>query len=325
MYEIRQKMREQPSRYNPLALLYTAYQFGQLNKEWPTTDGADLTDRSEKALQEFSQQNKPFFLWTHFMDVHAPISPHRAAEANLASIPTFRSLFWDASRAGRFYEPNYDSLYDSSIRYVDNQVAKIVDQLRDLGKLDETVIIVTGDHGEVLFDRQDVYGHPPHYHYDDLLHVPLLVYDSDGPSGRIQSPISSAWIHEVIGEAIDIEMEGFPSQSGSESIRKEGTVNFVVSDTLNESGHTVTVRNSEWKVIVHRNLGGEQIRWEYADKPIGYHYRQDRGERSPTDETPTELLEEARSYLVSKAQLPEITGEFSAATEQRLQDLGYKM
>ncbi|QIB79137.1 sulfatase [Haloferax volcanii] len=325
MYALREKMRNQPTRYNPLSLLYAVHRYRQLMTEWPTTDGADIVDEVTDTLQQLGEKQSPFFLWTHFMDVHAPISPKRADEAGLASVPTFRSLHWDASRAGRFFEPNYDTLYDSAVRYVDNQIGRVVETLRQMGELEETVIIVTGDHGEVLFDRNEVYGHPPHYHYDDLLQVPLLVYDADGPSGRIQTPVSLAWLHEIIAESANVELSGFPSESGLESIRSEGEPNPVISDTLDETGHTISIRDGAHKVILHNSFQDNQIKWEYRSEPSCFNYQQDRAERVKIGDIPESLLKEGERRLKEEGRLPEIQGEFSAQTEQRLQDLGYKM
>jgi len=325
MYALREKMRNQPTQYNPLSLLYVLHRYRQLKTEWPTTDAADIVNEAERVIQQFGEKQAPFFLWTHFMDVHAPISPDRGDAAGLTSVPTLRSLHWDASRAGRFFEPNYETLYDSAVRYVDNQIRRVVEQLREIGELEETVIIVTGDHGEILFDRNEVYGHPPHYHYDELLQVPLLVYDTDGPSERIRTPVSLAWLHELIAELTDISLTGLPSESGLESIRAEGDPNHIISDTLDETGHTVSIRDSTHKVILHNSFQDNQIEWEYRSEPSCFNYQQDPAERVGIDDIPEALLKEGERRINEEGNLPEMQGEFSAQTEQRLQDLGYKM
>lgn len=325
-YDVRERMRRRRSRYNPLAGVYTLYRYSQHRTGWPTTDGAELTDRSIEVLDELSGDGDPFFFWTHFMDVHAPISPTRANSTDLNEIPVLRSLFWDASRAGRFYEPRYEALYDSAVRYVDSQIGRLIAHLRQLGEWKDTVLIVTGDHGEVLFDRESVYGHPPHYHYDDLLHVPLLVSGSETEPDRVDTPVSLAWLHEICSEVSGADLSGFPASSGVESVLDgDSSGSPVVSDTFNERGHTVSVRDTDEKVIAHQSSGTDQICWDYRDQPIGFRYRLDRGERKPLSEPPTVLETTAKEYHVSETKLPEVRGDFSRSTEQRLQDLGYKM
>jgi choline-sulfatase len=325
MYSLREKMRSQPTRYNPLSALYAVYRYRQLRTEWPTTDGAEIVANAEAVLEDLTENQGPFFLWTHFMDVHAPINPNRADSAGLASVPTFRSLHWDASRAGRFFEPHYETLYDSAVRYVDNQIGCLVDTLRQLGELEDTLVVVTGDHGEALFDRDGVYGHPPHYHYDELLHVPLLVYDTDGPTERLQTPVSLAWLHQILSDSHGRELNGFSTKIGTPPICDDGASTVVISDTLDEMGHTVSVRDETYKVIVHRPFDQSTIDWEYQSEPACYRYRQDRSERVNIDEVPEALLQEAENRLLDEDSLPEIQGEFTAQMEQQLQDLGYKM
>ncbi|MEF8824923.1 MAG: sulfatase [Halapricum sp.] len=323
-HEVRERMRSSPTRYNPLAFVYAVHRYRQLRSEWPTTDGADLTDRALNVLDDLTSDDSPFFLWNHYMDVHAPISPERAQSAGLGHIPTIRSLFWDASRAGRFYEPGYGMLYDSAVRYVDAQIGRLVDRLKSADVWDDTVLVVTSDHGEALFDRQGIYGHPPHYHYDELLHVPLLVTNAE-QTGRVDGLISLAWLHELMAAVTEVQFTGFPSEGGSDDILSGGS-DVAISDTLRGAGHTVTARDEHGKVIVHTTAPeGEPIEWEYGDEPICYRYDQDRGERAAMALVESELVDEARSRLTEMFELPEVGGEFDEATRQQLQDLGYRM
>jgi choline-sulfatase len=320
-YAFRNWMRKSQWRYNPLLFFFTAFRLRQMRSGWPTTDAQSLTDRSIEVLSEITEQDSPFFLWTHFMDLHAPIHPKRAADAGLSEIPTVRSILWDARRAGGVHEPRYDLLYDSALRYVDGQLSRLLNHLDRFGELSETVVVVTSDHGEVLFDREGVYGHPPHYHYDELLHVSLLVHNSEHPAARIDSPLSLAWMHELLDEVSGFESEGFPSSSESESLLTAAERAFVVSDTLDETGHTVSVRDQNRKSIVHRGDGS--IDWAYADEPESFSYDLDRHERVPEAECAESLLRHGRSLLRPHTELSEVEGRFDPSTVNRLRDLGY--
>jgi len=322
MYDIRERMRSSRTRYNPLALLYMAYRYKQLRSEWPTTDGKNLIERTIKTVDTLDDGGDPFFTWVHFMDVHAPISPRRAQKSGLGDVPTVRSLFWDASRAGRFSEPRYDYLYDTAIRYVDKQIGRLVDCLKQSGTWEETTLIVTSDHGEALFDRHSVYGHPPHYHFDELLRVPLIISGA-GETGRSENLLSLAWLHEVLDQITTVDFDGYPSGSGTNNIFDEKP-ETVVSDTLRGGGHTVTLRDTTEKVIIHAN-NGDEVEWEYNERPVCYRYDTDQGERNAQPELPDKLYKKAKKLLSEDFTLPEVSGEFSTSTEQRLKDLGYKM
>jgi choline-sulfatase len=94
-------------------------------------------------------RTKPFFTWIHFFDPH---QPYRPSQADLALSVT---------------------PYDAEIAGVDHQIERIVDTLRSRGVLDNTLLIVTADHGESLGEH----GEMTHaiFVYDATLHVPLII------------------------------------------------------------------------------------------------------------------------------------------------------
>jgi len=91
-----------------------------------------------------------FFAWVHLYDPHAPYTPPEPY----------------ASRyAGR--------LYDGEVAWCDELVGRIVTALREAGTLDNTLVILTSDHGEALGEHgEDVHGY---FVYEATLRVPLIV------------------------------------------------------------------------------------------------------------------------------------------------------
>ncbi|MGH9419712.1 MAG: sulfatase-like hydrolase/transferase, partial [Thermoanaerobaculia bacterium] len=94
-------------------------------------------------------RKKPFFTWIHFFDPHQP---------------------YKASPADRAVSV---SPYDAEIMGVDRQIGRIVETLRNRGVLDDTLLIVTADHGESLGEH----GEQTHaiFVYDATVHVPLIM------------------------------------------------------------------------------------------------------------------------------------------------------
>ena len=67
-----------------------------------------------------------------------------------------------------------NALYDGEIAYTDHCIGELLDKLRELKLFDDTVIIVTADHGEEFMDHGGMlHGHTL---YDELVHVPLIVH-----------------------------------------------------------------------------------------------------------------------------------------------------
>jgi len=102
--------------------------------------------------------------------------------------------------------------YDGEIRYDDDNVKKVFETLEDLNLLEDTMIIITSDHGESLgehdiyFDHADV--------YEPTAHVPLIFYGSEIPSDKkieslVQSIDLAPTILDYMGFEIPSEIQGF--------------------------------------------------------------------------------------------------------------------
>src|SRR5205814_5527591 len=90
--------------------------------------------------------------------------------------------------------------YDGGIRSGDTIVGKLLAALRSRDLLDETVVIVTADHGEEFYDHGN-WGHG-HSVYNELLHVPLIVrYPARFPRGvRVDSTVMTIDVMPTILE-----------------------------------------------------------------------------------------------------------------------------
>ena len=91
-----------------------------------------------------------FFAWVHLYDPHAPYTPPEPYATRYAGRP-----------------------YDGEVAWCDELVGRIVTALREVGELDDTLVIVTSDHGEALGEHgEDVHGY---FVYEATLRVPLLM------------------------------------------------------------------------------------------------------------------------------------------------------
>ncbi len=126
---------------------------------------------------------KPFFLWLHLMDPHAPYYPTSKTLEQMgrgeisASRARYLNSFWQRNisihRLAR-HRDDIVTLYDAGIRSVDTQMARLVGTLRDLGLWQNCIFALTGDHGEEFLDHGGRY-HPPTRLLEELIRVPLLL------------------------------------------------------------------------------------------------------------------------------------------------------
>ena len=103
----------------------------------------------DEALKWIAEQPTAFFAWVHLYDTHRPYQ-----------LPSD-------------YQGRYDNPYLEAIAFEDAQISRLIAHLEARRILDDTLIVVTGDHGESLGDHgEDSHGI---FIYQEGLHVPLIV------------------------------------------------------------------------------------------------------------------------------------------------------
>jgi arylsulfatase len=151
--------------------------------------------------------SEKFFLFLHYWEPHTPYLPPERYRTYYDSgrnpfspefssfAPIKRQPFWDMfhdtwfNKLGPVTDADYiASLYDAEIRHVDDGVAAILDTLDELRLAEDTLVILTGDHGESMYQHDIFFDH--HGLYDDVVHVPLLMRSPGRiPAGRTAAPM----------------------------------------------------------------------------------------------------------------------------------------
>ncbi|MFQ5877197.1 MAG: sulfatase [Acidobacteriota bacterium] len=124
----------------------------------------------------------PIFLFVHYFDPHWPYDPPRSYAAMFPSEyggpldATYDSIskFQDPLVAlPEDYRRFLIDRYDGEIRYVDEQIGRLLDGLIEAGRGERTWVIVTADHGEE-FKEHGSMGHGRHL-YQESIRVPLVI------------------------------------------------------------------------------------------------------------------------------------------------------
>ncbi len=141
-----------------------------LNKRYGLDQGFDVyddtfdgeTSKSELVPQRFADETaahalewleenreKKKFMFIHFYDPHTDYTPPAP------------------------YDKQFKHPYDGEIAFVDDCIGRIIDKLKSLDQYDDSLIIITGDHAELLNEH----GEPTHgfFIYQNVLRVPLIV------------------------------------------------------------------------------------------------------------------------------------------------------
>jgi arylsulfatase len=157
-------------------------------------------------------------------------------------------------------------LYDSEVRYFDRWFGAFLDALRERGRLDDSIIVLTADHGEEFLEHGAIF-HGDHV-YDETIHVPFLVRAPGLTPGRVAEPYAieatKALVLELLG-ADDAGEPGTPRRSADEIARSHLPESIVSATELaDEQGTGLLVSRAaivrgRWKLDVTPELEREEL------------------------------------------------------------------
>jgi len=126
----------------------------------------------------------PFLLWVHLYDPHGPYEPP----------PLYRKGPWG------------DDPYLGEVAAMDHEIGRLLDALRADGTLDETFVLVVGDHGEAFGEQREI-GHGA-FCYESTLRVPLLLRSPDGSRAgeRVEALTSVVDVYPTLLEALGLAL-----------------------------------------------------------------------------------------------------------------------
>ena len=156
---------------------------------------ANINRRVLESLRRMKDESKPFFMFMHYEDTHAPYRLPKSFARFLPQGVDLRQALqvnqdpWQyLIDPKKMQETDFEilrALYDSELYYVDYRIGQVLDELKAMRVLDNTMVIVTADHGENIGDH----GMMAHKYclYDTLMHVPFIVHYPKGMTnpGRV--------------------------------------------------------------------------------------------------------------------------------------------
>ncbi len=157
---------------------------------FPVGDG-----RAEESVSEILQwfddnrgNPSPKLVVLHLYDVHSPYDPPAPFDTLFSPEGTAGVTNWNEEEGAIYTLQERDhllNLYDGEIAWVDSQLGRLFAGLRERGVTDNSLIIVTSDHGEEFLEH----GRVAHGHtlYQELIHVPLIISGNGIPAGLIDS------------------------------------------------------------------------------------------------------------------------------------------
>ncbi len=172
-----------------------------------------LTDELKGMLSRLKREEK-FFALAFFSATHFPYA---------APYPYYRK-YTDPAYRGQFkyHKPNLiysdtpvneedirqiQMLYDGAVRSLDDAVGEILKYLTKEGLRDNTIVIITADHGENLYEKGRDMGHGEHFRGDNVLRMPLIINNpkSHYPVSKVTSIVRDIDISPTLMEILGFE------------------------------------------------------------------------------------------------------------------------
>ncbi|MBI3547472.1 MAG: sulfatase [Elusimicrobia bacterium] len=313
--------------------------FSTVRSAEPDRGAAELVRQASRWIA--SLNGKPYFVWIHAFESHFPYlcpSEFRERYDPGYSGPVHGwGIDEDTRRHGRFVDhfnrvadkrpdppyafdralwefvpklqtsrrdvAHFASHYDGCLSYLDEQIGVLGRELRRLGRMRDTVWVVTADHGENLGEsiggRPPALSHPFSDLHEAVLRVPLLIVTPSSVVVRaVEAPVMlldvSATLLALVGERALAGSQGVDLSAwmrGRAGAPHDGAYasSFLYNGTWNRA-----FRSGRWKLL---REGGRWRLYDLASDP------EERIDRSETD--PKEFLETARAYLEESARADE--------------------
>ncbi|WP_440992277.1 sulfatase [Haloarchaeobius baliensis] len=280
-----------------------------------------------------SEKSEPWFLWTQYMDVHGPYLP--------GDDFTYRNKF----RAERLWrkaavntpeqvtDEEHEELWENyrkEVRYLDRELGSFLDELDSRGQLDDTVVILVGDHGDE-FTEHGRYGHG-NLPYDELTHVPLIVQFPE--SADIEQPATVDTLVrtiDILPTMLDIaDAELAPEMK--ERIEGESLLPVLEGD---DPSYDMVVTEKEMRGEDHLRFGFRTAETKYLyDGKEDEHYlydlttdpaeQQNLADSESLDQFTTALDDRLRKIESTSAGVEIPDFDDHQGVEERLSALGYK-
>lgn len=236
------------------------------------------TDINDSVLRWLDKDDKPFFVVMNYFDVHDPYTPPEPYRSKYASVPNPGGLIngfmerYSPSLTPEQIQSEIDA-YDGSIAYVDDQIRAFFGELKARGLLENTIVIVTSDHGE-SFGERGFFQHSASLYLEEI-HVPLIVWGPGRvPAGRtVDAPVTLTSLPSTVLSLVDAADDPFPGPSLAvlfsgetpadwpDPISELAQMNGAAEINPSTHGAMKSVVGDEMQYILHEKFGEELYNW----------------------------------------------------------------
>jgi arylsulfatase A-like enzyme len=224
-------------------------------------DAANVTNLGQGWI-ESRKPDEPWFLWLHYLDPHWPcLTRERPSTSEEIHRDWYdRELFRNQVQPARGrFDPGPETTarwirrYRDALRSTDREVGRLIEFLRSRPDWDNTIVAITGDHGEELFER-GTWHHEWNQLHREGINVPLIVRVPAGAPRKVSEPVGlldlAPTLLDYAGISQPPAMMGAslrPLLAGEASAARPVFTEML--GTRNSANYLLAIRDREWKYI----------------------------------------------------------------------------
>jgi len=291
----------------------------------PPSDAAEaisspgVTERGVRFLERkaAAAEESPWFLWLHYFDPHDSYLPHEGFSEKFGTVEEI-------------------DLYDGEIAFTDHYVGMVLRKLAELGLEDDTIVVITSDHGEEFGEH----GFKRHGYslYQEAVRVPLVIKVPGAAARRIPEVVGNVDVLPTLLEACDLELAKVQGASCAHELEGRSLLGAIRGTSALSEGQVVAevrwhdgqdlrmMREGPWKLIEDQSVKQQRNQSALYDLAA-----------DPREATDVRSLESASAARIAELVLHRLGRAIgwagcyplvepytpTAGDMQRLQDLGY--
>ncbi|MFC1677128.1 sulfatase [Planctomycetota bacterium] len=213
---------------------------------------------------------KPFFMFVFYYDPHYDYVP--PAPFDTAFDPDYKGridgcgIIREPRKSTRPAQRDLDhiiALYDGEILYTDGYIAELLEKFKELEILDDTLVVVFGDHGDEFYEHGST-GHG-HSLYKELIHIPLIFsWPTTIPQNKqIDAIVSQIDVMPTVLDYLGIKYDGFMQGDSLRPLiesQKEKLHNTVYAEvSIHNNNHFAAAISKDNKFILDLNTDDKQL------------------------------------------------------------------
>jgi arylsulfatase A-like enzyme len=218
-------------------------------------------------IEWIKDKNDPYFCWLHYLDTHFPYISDSLKKDEMIRLNLQRQKWFLQNKNVNLDDlDKVKNLYIKKVHDVDSYIGELVDNLKKINKYDNTIFIITADHGEELYE------HGSFHHdlklYEELIHVPLIISGKGIKRHTIDKVVSHIDLAPTLLDILEIKkpklwigdnllLNTKNIAISEEGQKTRGDARLSLNFKLNLDAKKVAIIWDKWKYIYSEGNGEE--------------------------------------------------------------------